>query len=147
MRILATLLILALAIPTASTVLAADNPQFTGLQRSLIEAFARDQARTAEALALKEREAARVAQEADHSKHPGGKGHKNKGLPPGIAMNLERGKPLPPGIARQRLPETLTKTLPPAPKGHEIVVVDGRVLLVDIATQKIRDKIENVLLR
>ena len=79
----------------------------------------------------------------------GGKGHKgkskDKGLPPGIAMNLERGKALPPGIAKRHLPPDLV--LPPPPKGHEIVVVDGRVLLVEVATQIIRDRLEDVILR
>lgn len=88
---------------------------------------------------------------ADAHDSKGGKGHKgkskDKGLPPGIAMNLERGKPLPPGIAKNRLPNDLVVKLPPPPKGHEIVVVDGRVLLVDIATQVIRDKLEGVILR
>lgn len=158
MRILVTILILALACPVASTAFAADAPRFSGLQRALIEAFARDQARTAEAIAQQKRdaEAAEAAARANADpKHKGkGKGHDKdhdkkdgKGLPPGIAMNLERGKSLPPGIAKQRLPETLQKTLPPAPKGKEIVVVDGRVLLIDVATQKIHDRIESVLLR
>lgn len=152
MRILSFILILALAMPVASTAFAADTPQFSGLQRALIEAFARDQARTAEAIAQQKRDAdaaAAAARIESDSKHHG-KGHDkkgDKGLPPGIAMNLERGKSLPPGIAKQRLPETLQKTLPPAPKGKEIVVVDGRVLLIDIATQRIHDRIETVLLR
>jgi Ni/Co efflux regulator RcnB len=72
---------------------------------------------------------------------------KDKGLPPGIAMNLERGKALPPGIAKKGLPQDLVVVLPPPPRGHEIVVVDGRVLLVEIATQVIRDRLEDVFLK
>ncbi|NJD30600.1 MAG: hypothetical protein FIB04_01775 [Gammaproteobacteria bacterium] len=68
-----------------------------------------------------------------------GKKPKGKPLPPGIAKNLARGKPLPPGIARQQLPPDLVRQLPPVPSGYERVVVDGRVLLVDIATQIIHD--------
>ena len=34
-------------------------------------------------------------------------------LPPGIAKNLERGKPLPPGIAKKALPSDLVVTLGP----------------------------------
>jgi len=68
-----------------------------------------------------------------------GKQKKSKGLPPGIAKNLARGKPLPPGIAKQQLPQDLIRRLPPARTGYERVVVDGRVLLVDIATQVIHD--------
>jgi hypothetical protein len=157
MRILATVLVLALASPIASTAFAAESPRISGLQRSLIEAYARDQARTAEALALKQREAAKAAESSQGSKHPGSKGHGAKdkggkdkgvkGLPPGIAKNLQRGKPLPPGIAKQRLPETLTKAMPPAPKGHEFAVVDGRVVLVDSRTQLVMDLVETVFLR
>ena len=33
-------------------------------------------------------------------------------LPPGIAMNLQRGKPLPPGIAKKNLPGDLQSQLP-----------------------------------
>jgi hypothetical protein len=68
-----------------------------------------------------------------------GQHKKNKGLPPGIAKNLARGKPLPPGIAKQQLPHDLILQLPQVHTGYERVVVDGRVLLVDIATQVIHD--------
>lgn len=68
-----------------------------------------------------------------------GKGHKGGGLPPGIAKNLARGKPLPPGIAKQHLPAGLNDLLPPPPRGYERVIVDGRVLLVEIATRVIHD--------
>jgi hypothetical protein len=76
----------------------------------------------------------------------GGKG-KHKGLPPGIAKNLERGKPLPPGIAKQHLPSGLVSALPAPPRGYERVVVDGRVLLVEIATQVIHDILMDAVLR
>jgi hypothetical protein len=68
-----------------------------------------------------------------------GKKQKVKPLPPGIAKNLARGKPLPPGIAKQQLPGDLVRQLPPVYPGYERVVVDGRVLLVEIATQVIHD--------
>ena len=67
-----------------------------------------------------------------------GKG-KPKGLPPGIAKNLAGGKALPPGIAKQRLPDGLVSILPPPPRGFERVIVDGKVLLVEVATQLIHD--------
>ena len=80
--------------------------------------------------------------------HPGkaskGKGHKS--LPPGIARNLQRGKPLPPGIAKQALPTRLSQLLPAAPRGFERVVVSGKVLLVEIATQVVHDVLEDILL-
>lgn len=80
-----------------------------------------------------------------YAQHPvgagqgGQKGKKGKGLPPGIAMNLARGKPLPPGIAKQQLPSELVVLLPPVHSGYERVYVDGRVLLVELATQVIHD--------
>jgi len=85
---------------------------------------------------------------SDHgsNSHPGNGKHKNKGLPPGIAMNLERGKPLPPGIAKRYLPDGLIKTLPAPPKGYGRIIVDGRVLLVEIATQFIHDILMDVVL-
>src|SRR5713226_1237509 len=36
-----------------------------------------------------------------------------KRLPPGIARNLARGKPLPPGLAKRALPAELVTQLPP----------------------------------
>jgi len=69
-----------------------------------------------------------------------------KGLPPGIAKNLERGKPLPPGIAKQQLPADLVAALPPVPKGHERVILDGRIILVEVATQVIRDVLTDLII-
>jgi hypothetical protein len=80
-----------------------------------------------------------------YAEHPvaaapdGQKGKGGKALPPGIAKNLARGKPLPPGIAKQYLPTDLVRQLPPVRAGYERVYVDGRVLLVDVATQLIHD--------
>ena len=76
-----------------------------------------------------------------------GKGkRKNKGLPPGIARNLSRGKPLPPGIAKQHLPDGLVHALPAPPRGYERIIVDGKVLLVEIATQVIHDILTDIVL-
>ena len=69
-----------------------------------------------------------------------------KGLPPGIAKNLRRGKPLPPGIAKQVLPSGLIHLLPPPPHGFERVVLAGKILLVEVATQVIHDVLEDVIL-
>ena len=52
---------------------------------------------------------------------------------------------LPPGIAKQQLPADLARRLPPVPSGYERVVVDGRVLLVEIATQVIHDVLEDLI--
>jgi hypothetical protein len=71
---------------------------------------------------------------------------KQKGLPPGISKNLARGKPLPPGIAKQVLPQGLVVLLPPAPHGFERIVIDGKVLLVEVATHVIHDILVDVIL-
>jgi hypothetical protein len=57
-------------------------------------------------------------------------GRKPKALPPGIAKNLARGKPMPPGIARTRVPDDLLVLLP-ARTGTRWLVVGDVVLLVD----------------
>ena len=75
-----------------------------------------------------------------------GKSKGGKSLPPGIAKNLQRGKPLPPGIAKQVLPSGLIGLLPPAPRGYERVAIDGKVLLVEVATQVIHDVLEDLIL-
>ncbi len=67
-------------------------------------------------------------------------------MPPGIERNFERGMSLPPGIAKQVLPTALRSTLPPAPTGHERIIVAGKILLVAIATHVIVDVITDILL-
>ena len=86
---------------------------------------------------------------AHYESHAGydGKGNgKHKGLPPGIAKNLARGKPLPPGIAKQALPYDLRRALPPVRDGYERIIVDGKILLVEIATQIVRDVLTDIVL-
>lgn len=75
------------------------------------------------------------------------RGKKSGSLPPGIAKNLERGKPLPPGIAKQYLPDSLVHQLPAPPRGFERIVVDGKVLLVEVATRVIHDILTDAILR
>jgi Ni/Co efflux regulator RcnB len=72
---------------------------------------------------------------------------RGKGLPRGIAKNLARGKSLPPGIAKQQLPSPLIARLPPPPAGFERIVVSGKVLLIETATQIIHDVLTDVLFR
>jgi hypothetical protein len=85
----------------------------------------------------------------DHGSHSahGNSKKKPKGLPPGIAKNLARGKPLPPGIAKQFLPQGLITLLPPPRNGFERVVVDGRVILIEVATRVIHDILVDVILK
>ncbi len=60
-------------------------------------------------------------------------------------MNLQRGKPLPPGIAKQTLPREILVQLPPLPSGLEYAVVAGKLLLIDIATHVVHDVLVDVL--
>lgn len=65
-------------------------------------------------------------------------------LPPGIAMNVARGKPLPPGIDKRNLPNNLLNLLPNRP-GFDYFVVGNDVVLVDSTTKVVADIIENAL--
>ena len=81
-----------------------------------------------------------------HSSAKKGKGKgKPRGLPPGIAKNLQRGKPLPPGIAKQHFPVGLIDLLPTAPRGFERIIVGGKIILVEVATQIIHDVLIDVV--
>ena len=80
----------------------------------------------------------------DHGSQKRGKA-KRGGLPPGIAKNLARGKSLPPGIAKQHLPQELQRALPAAPAGYDRIIVDGKILLVEVATQVIHDVLMDVV--
>lgn len=59
-----------------------------------------------------------------------GDSRKPESLPPGIAKNLARGKPLPPGIAKKQLPDDLIILLPARP-GARWLVAGDMVLLID----------------
>lgn len=67
-----------------------------------------------------------------------------QGLPPGIAKNLARGKPLPPGIAKRYLPGNLLSRLPARP-GYDWLVVDNDILLVVAGTALIVDILADAL--
>jgi len=94
------------------------------------------------------REAQIIREYYDHNPVSRNNGkNKAKSLPPGIAKNLARGKALPPGIAKQALPAGLINILPATPHGFERVVLDGKVLLVEIATQIIHDVLTDAILK
>jgi len=119
------------------------RPRFSDQQREMVHAFYREQRRAEDDARRAEAERSAQAQRGggkDAGKDKGKPG-KEKAMPPGIAQNLARGKTLPPGIAKTRLPDALAAKLPPPPAGHEIAVVDDRVLLIETATQTIRDRI------
>ena len=54
-------------------------------------------------------------------------------LPPGIAKNLARGKPLPPGIAKKTVPASMLGQLPSYP-GYEWRVVGKDLALIALST-------------
>ena len=64
-------------------------------------------------------------------------------LPPGIAKNLARGKPLPPGIARKMVPGGMLPKLPRHP-GYEWRVLGSDLVLVSIASSVVADVLHDV---
>jgi hypothetical protein len=60
-------------------------------------------------------------------------------LPPGIARNLERGKPLPPGIAKRFLPSGLDAILPPPPDGYGRFMIGDDLVLIELSSGLISD--------
>ncbi len=72
-------------------------------------------------------------------------GIKSKGLPPGIAKNLERGKPLPPGIAKRYLPSDLEGRLPGLRDGLERIIVGDDVTIIEEGTRVVVDILRDVL--
>ncbi len=54
-------------------------------------------------------------------------------LPPGIAKNLARGKPLPPGIAKKTVPASMLGQLPYYP-GYEWKIVGDNLVLIALST-------------
>ena len=65
-------------------------------------------------------------------------------LPPGIAKNLQRGKPLPPGIAKKQVPGDL-RTRITIPNGYELSQVGTDVLLIEAGTRVIAEVLKDVI--
>jgi hypothetical protein len=67
-----------------------------------------------------------------------------RGLPPGLAKNLQRGKPLPPGWQKKMMgfPPGLEQRLPPLPMGYRRVVVDRWAFVVAQSTNTVLDVID-----
>lgn len=63
-------------------------------------------------------------------------------MPPGLAKKQQ----LPPGLAKRELPQDLHTELPPLDERLERVIVDHSVVLVERATGRVLDILENVLL-
>ncbi|MGM3159972.1 anti-virulence regulator CigR family protein [Dickeya undicola] len=66
-----------------------------------------------------------------------------RGLPPGVAKNLARGKPLPPGIARRAVPPEMLRGLPSYP-GYEWRIVGKDLVLIAISTAVVTTIINGV---
>ncbi|HYG87368.1 MAG TPA: anti-virulence regulator CigR family protein [Azospirillum sp.] len=66
-------------------------------------------------------------------------------LPPGIAKNLARGKPLPPGIAKQQAPYALVQQVPACRSGWECIVVGADLLILDAVHSVVRDIVRGVV--
>ena len=64
-------------------------------------------------------------------------------LPPGIAKNLARGKPLPPGIAKKTVPASMLGQLPSYP-GYEWRVVGDDLVLIALSTAMVTAIINGV---
>lgn len=65
-------------------------------------------------------------------------------LPPGIAKNLARGKPLPPGIAKRGVPNDLRSRLS-IPASYELQTVGTDVVLIEAGTRILADILRDVL--
>ncbi|CAI1503780.1 anti-virulence regulator CigR family protein [Serratia ficaria] len=64
-------------------------------------------------------------------------------LPPGIAKNLARGKPLPPGIAKKMVPSSMLRDLPHYP-GYEWRIAGDDLVLVALSTAIVASVINGV---
>jgi Ni/Co efflux regulator RcnB len=117
------------------------SPSFSG--------FASDQQRSAEVVFTRQEIKVIRAYYRTHAEDAGPEErHRARSgqLPPGIAKKLRRGGQMPPGIAKQALPADLEYRLPPVEDGYERVIVDGRILLIEIATQIVRDVLSEAIL-
>ena len=70
---------------------------------------------------------------------------KKEKLPPGLERQLQRNGTLPPGLAKRELPEDLDQQLPEPAEGFERTIVENAVVLVEKATGRIADIIQDVV--
>jgi len=70
---------------------------------------------------------------------------KKEKLPPGLERQLQRNGTLPPGLAKRELPEDLDQQLPEPVEGFERTIVENAVVLVEKATGRIADIIQDVV--
>ena len=133
-----TTFILATILVQSAGLILADDVFAEGLQRTSLEV---DIVFTSEEIQI-----IRAHYDSHGGNNLRGKGkNKQKGLPPGIAKNLSRGKRLPPGIAKRSLPHDLGLALPPVQDGYERIIVAGKILLIEIASQIVVDILSDAL--
>ena len=111
---------------------------FTALERKAIQNYYQQRRVNDE----HEREHKHPKKAASNKRSKGGE-KPAKGLPPGIALKVERGGTLPPGIARKDLPLELESQLPPRIR-YRRMELDTQVVLIDIASDIIVDVIDKV---
>lgn len=70
---------------------------------------------------------------------------KKEKLPPGLAKQLKRNGTLPPGLAKRNLPDDLNAELPDPVEGLERAIVDNAVVLVEKATGRVVDILQDVV--
>ena len=66
-------------------------------------------------------------------------------LPPGIAKNLARGKPLPPGIIKSKLPDNLFNSLHPG-SDYDYFMVGNDVVKINKTTGIVSDIVHNIVI-
>jgi hypothetical protein len=88
----------------------------------------------------------------NHAKRGNGKSNrlppglaKRDTLPPGLARQIEKNGTLPPGLAKRDLPADLESRLPRRRGGQRRIVVDDDVVLIEDATDRILDVLEDVV--
>ncbi len=76
--------------------------------------------------------------------NPGVVSAEGRRLPPGLAKNLRRGKPLPPGWQKKigAFPTALEQRLSQLPGGYRRVIVDRWALVIAEATNTVMDVID-----
>ncbi len=100
----------------------------TGVERAIVERYFRRRGRLAE---------------VDRRNLPPGLARKSS-LPPGLATQLRERGSLPPGLARRSLPAELYRELPRR-TGRRLYLVDNRVVLIEEATNRVLDVIEDFI--
>jgi hypothetical protein len=124
------------------------NAAFTAVEVQLIEEYYRNrpgsgQERVRDDDAGKVKSGQRKGNGSSGSLPPGLA--KRDVLPPGLQMQLEKNGTLPPGLAKRDLPGDLERRLPLRIDGHQRVIVDRDVILVETATGIILDILRGVL--